>query len=217
MRHIGIDAAAFHLTDKIAAFIGQSPLSLLAVGAGQRIGPVPNRVEESHAPIGHGFDLMYITFDQIGALYAQQGCHFPVFYGAVDLRAGAAMADEIGVCFHFLHKAIMQPPALRPHTVLRRIRRVKKQGKKLTEARKLPASHKVNMPFIFTQAAALGKKPLLFLRVFPEIQRHFPACHHTAVDGVTVGVKIRYWLQSLSPQNASSQYSMRTEVCSLSV
>ena len=112
------------------------------------------------------------------------------------------MGDAVPVFIHFPQKALVQSLALGEHPVRRGFFRIPIQGEKLSIPGKIPSSHQVNVSAVFPQTAAGGIVSLLLRRVC----LHLQSCAETAiflaaVNGVTVGVKIRYF-QFASTSNA---------------
>ena len=67
------------------------------------------------------------------------------------------MTDKVGVFLHLLKEEIVDAVTLRPHAVSGRIFPIVEQSKDLSIAGKRLAASKVDVPFILTQFAALGK------------------------------------------------------------
>ena len=133
---------------------------------------------------------MYVAVHEVGALDAQQCRHLALRYRFIHLRAGAAVACHIGVVRHLPQEEVMHPPALRPHTVSRSLRRVVEQGEKLGAAAELPSPLQINMAAVFPQVGGRGVIAALLLPVFAIVQRGSLAGLQTAVNGIAVGVKI---------------------------
>ena len=84
----------------------------------------------------------------------------------------------------------MHSLTLRPHTVGRCLHRVVEQGEKLSAALKLFSPQQVDMTAVFPQMGGRGVIAALCLPVFAVVQRGILAGLQTAVNGITVGVKI---------------------------
>ena len=102
------------------------------------------------------------------------------------------MADDIGVIRHLTQEEIIHPPALCPQAVCRSLCRIMEQGEKLSTAAELSAAFQVDMAVVFSQMGRGGVIAALLLPVLAVIQRRGLARLKAAVNGIAVGVKIRY-------------------------
>ena len=135
---------------------------------------------------------MHITVDEVGALYTQQRSRLSRGGCLVHLPAGTAMADDIGVIRHLTQEEIVHPPALCPQTVCRGLCRIMEQGKKLGAAAELSAAFQVDMAAVSPQMGRGGIITALLLPAVAVVQRRGLARLKTTVNGIAMGVKIRY-------------------------
>ena len=142
--------------------------------------------------MGHCLHLMHITVKEVGALYAQQRSRLSRGGCLVHLPAGTAMADDIGVIRHLTQEEIVHTPALCPQAVCRGLCRIMEQGKKLGAAAEVSAAFQVDMAAVSPQMVRGGIITALLLPAVAVVQRRGLARLKTAVNGIAVGVKIRY-------------------------
>ena len=178
--------------DKITACGRQTALRFLGIGAGEHIGPVPDRVQETHTPLSHCLHLIHVAVDEVGALDAQQRGRLSFGHRLVHLPTGTAMAGDVGVIIHLAQEEIVHPPALCPQAVCGSLCRIMEQGKKLSTAAELSAAFQVDMAAVFSQMSRCGIIAALLLPAVAVVQRRGLARLKAAVNGIAVGVKIRY-------------------------
>ena len=212
VRDVGIDSAALHLADKVPPLRAQPAVGILQIRPGERVRPVPDGIDDPHAPLRCLRNASGVAGEQLRALDAQQRRGHAVRGGAVNLFARAAETDAVFVLLHLAQKALVLARAGGEQLPLRQAAPVAVEREKLRVARKgALRSLEVDVPLAAAQAARHGVEfPVLAGKVLTRL--------HAAGDRVTVRVKIRNFVHN-SPQNASSRYSMRVAaaLCAVSV